>query len=448
MSILVLLLVVTAACGRDDDEPEVGSEDETTTTEGSGSRLAEGGFGDIEEVCWEGEPTPSDQVGVTDTSVAVGTFNDKSFVDRPGLIKEMHDAAVAFAAWCNEHGGIGGRELIVNDRDSAVLEYGPRIIEACEEDFMLVGGGAVLDNADGGGREDCGLAAIPAFVVTPEARTAGLQVQPVPNPVYSINAGAYRRVAELYPDAIKKWAFMTGNLETTIVVRDQSKEAAEGLGYEIVYDREYLAIGETGWRGFVQEMKDAGVLGLEFVGEPENFVTIQQEMATQDWYPEVMLQQTNFYDQIYLDGIGDRAGNTLIRGQYHPFELAEDNAATADYLELMEQYNPEGKVAQLGSQSISAFLLFARAARECETDFTRECMLEAAGAVSDWTGGGLHAPQDPGSDTVSECFLVVKVTADGFEYDEETTDPNDGLYNCVPENVVELEGDFGVPRPS
>jgi hypothetical protein len=359
----------------------------------------------------------------------------------------MHDAAVAFAEWCNEHGGIGGRDLVISDRDSRVLEYNSRILEACEQDFMLVGGGAVLDNADGGAREDCGLASIPAFVVTPEARVAGLQVQPVPNPVYSLNTGPYQRIAELYPDAIKKWAFMTGNLSTTLVIRDAAQEAAEDLGYEVVYNREYAVIGETGWRGFVQEMKDEGVLGLEFVGEPENLVTLQQEMATQDWYPEVIIEQTNMYDQIYLDGVGDATRNTLIRSGYHPFELADDNPATADYLELMERYNPDGKIAQLGTQSISAFLLFATAARECQDDFTRACILEAAAAQSDWTGGGLHVPTQPGSEEAPECFLLIRVTPGAFEYDEEATAPNDGLYNCSPGNVVELQNDYGVPRP-
>ena len=42
----------------------------------------------------------------------------------------------------------------------------------------------------------------------------------------------------------------------------------------------------------------------------------------------------------------------------------------ADYLELMERYNPDGKTAMLGMQGLSALLLFATAANECGAELT------------------------------------------------------------------------------
>ena len=75
-------------------------------------------------------------------------------------------------------------------------------------------------------------------------------------------------------------------------------------------------------------------------------------------------------------------------------------------------------------------------------------MLDQAAAQEGWTAGGLHSPQTPGNVVATECSLAIRVTPDGFEYDEEITGPNEGIYNCDPANVAELTADYGVPQPA
>ncbi len=199
-------LALTAACTRSDDTTSGG----TTTAPASGSTttaaasaddptaLANGGFGDIAGICQEGDAGAggATDVGVTADEIRLATFTDKGFTGRPGLTKEMHDAAVAFAAWCNEHGGILGREVVVDDRDAAIVAYNNRILESCDEDFAMVGGGAVLDDSDAGRRIECGLPNVAGYVVSPTARVADLQVQPVPTrstPCPQARTGGWRR---------------------------------------------------------------------------------------------------------------------------------------------------------------------------------------------------------------------------------------------------------------
>src|ERR687891_227375 len=55
-----------------------------------------------------GEAATTTETGLTADEIRLGTITDKGSAERPGLTQEMYDAAVAFAAWCNEHGGIGG----------------------------------------------------------------------------------------------------------------------------------------------------------------------------------------------------------------------------------------------------------------------------------------------------------------------------------------------------
>jgi ABC-type branched-subunit amino acid transport system substrate-binding protein len=443
---LVASLLFASACGRGEDETESGAPE--TTASGSSdttgttaavveSRLDAGGFGDLENVCQEGEGGPASDIGVTADSINVGTLTDKGFAARPGLNQEMVDAAVAFAAWCNEHGGINGRQLVIDDRDAALTAYNDRITESCAEDFALVGGGAVFDDADNGGRVACGLPNVAGFVVSETARVADLQVQPVPNPLTEYAAGAYRRLAEARPELMDHYGIMTGNVGATLSTRDQVLDAVTQLGFQTVFNQEYSSAGESNWRPFVEQMRDAGVEVFEWVGEPEYLSAIQEAMALVGFYPEVIMVNTNIYDTRYLETVGNNTRNTLIRTAYTPFELADENPATADYLELMERYNPGGKLAQLGAQAVSAFLLFAQAASECGADLTRTCMIENAGSVTSWTGGGMHAEMNPSAGSAPQCFAFIAVTPGSFTVDEELTQPNEGIFNCDPENVLQ-----------
>jgi Periplasmic binding protein len=442
---LVASLLLGGACSRGEDETESGAPETTagssdttgTTAAPAASGLDAGGFGDLENVCQEGEGGPASDVGVTADSINVGTITDKGFAARPGLNQEMVDAAVAFAAWCNEHGGINGRQLVIDDRDAALTAYNDRITESCAADFALVGGGAVFDDADNGARVACGLPNVAGFVVSEIARSAELQVQPVPNPLTEYAAGAYRRLAEERPELMDHYGIMTGNVGATLSTRDQVLDAVTQLGFQTVFNQEYSSGGESNWRPFVEGMRDAGVEVFEWVGEPEYLSAIQEAMALVGFYPEVIMVNTNLYDTRYLETVGNNTQNTLIRTAYTPFELADENPATADYLELMERYNPDGKLAQLGAQAVSAFLLFAQAARDCGADLTRACMIENAQSVSAWTGGGLHAEMNPSEGGASQCFAFIAVTPGTFTLDEEMTQPNEGIFNCDPENVLQ-----------
>jgi hypothetical protein len=449
---LVLLLVATAACSRDDDGTATETDETTTSVADGGSdggddatALANGGFGDLEAVCQDGDASGATAPGVTDTSITVGTMTDKGSVV-PGLNEEMYDTAVAFTEWCNEQGGILGREIILSDVDAKLFDYEPAVTEACGRDFALVGGGAVFDEDPNGVRVGCELPNIAGYVVSAEGRTAELQVQPIPNPIYEIAMGRYQAALREFPDSTDRYGIMASAIPSVLLVKQQSIETAESLGMEVVYQYDYQTQGETGWPNFVREMRDADVKILEFIGQPQNLIELTDQMEIAGWYPETILLSANFYDDLYRQGATTEP-NLFIQSVFHPLEQAADNKATQDYLDLMEQYNPDGKIALLGMQGLSSWLLFAQAATECGSDLTAECLLEAAEGQSDWTGGGLHSRQTPGNTVPSPCFLILGLDEDGFFYNEEATAPDEGIYNCADDNVFEMTGEYGVPRP-
>ena len=79
---------------------------------------------------------------------------------------------------------------------------------------------------------------------------------------------------------------------------------------------------------------------LDFVGEPTFFAQLLEAMDQAGYRPAIMILNANFYDATFAENAGTFAENVHVRLQYTPLELAADNPATADYLELMEQYNP------------------------------------------------------------------------------------------------------------
>jgi hypothetical protein len=102
---------------------------------------------------------------------------------------------------------------------------------------------------------------------------------------------------------------------------------------------------------------------------------------------------------------------------------------------------PNGKSrAYLGLQAWSSWLLWAQAAKECGSDLTRQCVYDNLKQVTDWTGGGLHSPQESGTNTPGDCYTLFEASPDGFTLAE--IDPNDGIYSCNADNLYTLTGDY------
>lgn len=80
--------------------------------------------------CGKGEAKGATQQGVTDTSITIGFGDDAGYPAAPGLNKEMSDAMKAMIKWCNDQGGINGRQIIGNYRDAAIMNVANVMTEA------------------------------------------------------------------------------------------------------------------------------------------------------------------------------------------------------------------------------------------------------------------------------------------------------------------------------
>ncbi len=431
-------MLVATACSRDDSGAERTSESSTSTTAASDPRS--GDFGTLRDVCQDGSPTGSPAPGVTPTSITVGTFSDPSAQFRPGLNQELFDVATVFSRWCNDRGGINGRQIVVNQHDAALLNVKAKMADACRDDFMLVGGGAVFDQDGVETRLQCLLPDIAAYTVSTKARGADLLAPAIPNSLEVINVGALLYLQDKFPAATKRMGLLTGDVNTTKAVADQIRGIArDELGMKFVYDDVYPAIGISTWTPYAQKLKDTNTRGLIWIGEPESLAELLDALRDVGHELDFVRTDANHYDRKLIDAAGTSLEHApvYVHTGYSPFEGADASSPTGQYLAAFDEYLRDGKRhTGLAIAAWSAWLLFAKSASSCGDDLTRRCVYETALATEGWTGGGLHAPAG------KPCFTVEKATPRGFVLVKDAG-ANEGIYTCRKSAAVRVDVDPG-----
>src|SRR5918994_1069571 len=380
---LAALAIVAGACSSDrDDDPtatgeggDAGGTDTTAAPDDGG----DGAFGDLESPCGEGEAAAggATEQGVTADEVVIGYGDDAGFPTSPGLSHETSDAMRAMIDWCNEQGGINGRQIVGRYYDAAITDVVNAMTQACGEVFMLVGEAWALDSGQEETRLGCDLPAVPTYSAYPEFG----------------------------------WEFLD-------------------------CPQEYNIAGEPDWKPFAQRLKDCGAEIVYYLGQPyPNMQNLLDDAAQIDYRP-VWVVDVNAYLQSFADwnttGNGD---NVHMRTSFTPFEQAEASPATQQYMDIVQ--GSGGDISQLAEQTTSSFLLWATAAKECGAELTRQCVVDELSQITSWTGGGLHEETNPGENMPPQCFMILKL--DGTSWVQAHPEEQ-GEFVCNPESNVELTG--------
>lgn len=451
------LALVAAACGASGNSAD-GENASTTTAADATEAAADGQFGDLEDVCGDGDATIADgEPGSGADTVPIGVATDRSSSVRPGLNKEMWDASVAFVDWCNEQGGIRGLQIEAVELDAALFDVPAAMSRGCNAVFAMVGGGWAQDNLQFTGRDGsdfhkCGLIDIPGYAVSPEKADSSGQVQPLPNPGASVSNTYLRDYSELYPEESEKVAIAYADLPSLEIIKEKNVAAVADAGLDVVAEIPYPATGMSDWTPLAQSIISSGARTLMWVGEAGNVTSAISKLREQGW-EGIPVLETNMYDPLLFSQGNDAVEGAIVRMTAHPVEEADDWPATRQYLDNLNAYVPDAKEAPLGIQSTSAWLLFAVAANACadENDgvISQQCILEQAAAQDDWTGGGMHAAQDPSvfsENEASRCSMLMVVKDGKFErlYPEVGGDGDDGGgFHCPDNGTTDVPANAG-----
>jgi hypothetical protein len=444
--VLTALALAAAACSRSGSTHVEGA---SVTAGTAPSAAASGTFGTMSApVCGPkpaGETNTATGRGVTADQIELGSISDPGFSGAPGLNQELFDASTVFTKWCNSLGGINGRMIKDDLLDAALFNYNTQINIACGQDFALVGGGGVFDDTGQKTRLSCLLPDYPAYTVTPEARGSDLSVQVTPSPNNSVNDGLARYLAKRYPDSVNAVGYITGNVATTITVKEQYEEAGTKVGFgKAVYDAQYNATGEPTWTPIAQAIKDAGVKGLFYVGEPSDLGQLVAALNTIGDKLDWITAAANTYDPKLQAAAGAALAVEPVYVGLGTVPFETPNSAVDQYEALFAKYLPSStrNKAALGLNSFSAWLLFAQKAKACGGDLTPKCVYDAASKVTSWGGGGLQAPSNPSQPNhATPCFTIVRPTATAWSV--VSFPPETNGFNCDPANVVPLTGNYG-----
>ncbi|MEX0767488.1 MAG: ABC transporter substrate-binding protein [Microthrixaceae bacterium] len=457
---IIAIAVLGAACGAQGGSAGKDPDTSSTTTAGGKAVAKDASFGDLQEdICGPGEfsVNPS-EAGLGTDKLYLGVANDRSAEIRPGLNKVLYDSSVAFAGWCNEQGGIGGLPIEIVDIDAGVFNVEAAMTKACSSVFALVGGGLVQDalefsNKAGSDFHQCGMIDIPGFAVSVEKADSNGQVQPVPNPGGTVATTWFQDFSKLFPDEAAKWAVAWGQLPSLEVVKTKYTEAAASVdAMNNLGEVSYPPAGVSDWTPYAQRVIGTGAESLSFVGEVDNLNSFLIKAREQGWKGTPLLE-TNMYDQKLIKGSGPAAEGAVVRMGLHSLEEADKWPAIQQYIDINKKYQPGGELGALGIQSLSAWLLFATSANQCGAKnkgvLTRTCILEQAAAVEEWTGGGLHSPQNPAasSEAVSSPCNMLLIVQDGefvrlYPKLNGEGDDVDG-FHCPKDGVIKVTAEVG-----
>ncbi len=389
-------------------------------------------------MCGPGNAKGSTARGVSDTQIDLATFSDTGNSIQPGLEQEFFDTGDAFVDWCNAAGGINGRKIVLHKRDAKLFNSAAVVIDACQTDFMQVGGGTALDDATVKPRLACKLGDVPAYHVSPNAVTAPLQVAIGGAPATQAYVGPFLALARQDPSLKEHAAIYANNLASLLPQARRAQAGLQQIGFT-VKDFQQFPQNVPNWRPYLSVSKGAGSQLLYPTGLP-NYSPFFSGFQDVGYAPKAVLFTPDVYKSAVADAFAAATDPppVYIYSNYVPFELAGSNPVAKQAVDLLTTTTSRKNLSGFSALSLSAWLLWATSATECGSNLTVDCVLSKAAAHPEWNAGGFGAPfnTDPAKLSYSECFLMLKVTKDGFEYDKDVTNPNEGLFNCDPKNIV------------
>lgn len=396
----------------------------------------------VGKICESGAGGSSTVRGVGSNTIHIAVFNDQSNMIVPGLEKEFVQFANAFADWCNASGGINGRHIVIDNRDAALFNSAQVTSESCQSDFMAVGGGMALDQSAVPVRVGCGLGQITGYSVSDASAGSSLQVNPSGINSHLVTGGWFAALAKKYPQAVKDAAMGSENNPSVLEPEEKYEDAAKAMGWNVKTFQE-VPLTVTDWAPYVQQMSTGGYQAI-WPADDGNMAPYFQAMSTANYSPAFVILGVQFYEKSTIQGMGGlHLPPVYVETSWWPLEMASQNPATEQLLQVMHKYAPSASVDFDDEEGAEAWLLWAKAASACGANLTVTCVLNGAAAEKNWSAGGIEAPvaqltMSNENPQPSPCFALLQAKPSGFVYDKALTEPTQSIWNCKPKNVVQL----------
>lgn len=365
--------------------------------------------------------------GLTSTTINLAAIADVGG-PVPGLFQGSEFGIQAWQAYVNANGGIDGRKVNVNFKDSALNcnTYSNALNSVIPTTFASVGTYAIFDS--------CGKGALTAHpnypdvqgaVLTPSLLTIPNVYQPAPQPA-GFATTAYEYVKKLYPKDITK----AGSLYGAAVVQDfnEQNNAAKSVGYKFLYTRG-LGTTETNFTSDILRMKSEGVKIVDMQDcDAIEVADFFQQAKQQGFHLDALISGASYDPGFFTDlGTGDASSLVAAIPTAPYLNPQGESPMVQSFLQYLHQTHPSAKPTLFALESFAAGVLFDQAAKAAGSNLTRSGVLTQLSKIHNFTGDGLIGPTDPGNKKPGVCDVIMGVKNGNFV----RVDPPKSGYDCT-----------------
>ena len=408
------------------------------------------------------ESLEATDVGITADQIRIAVLADVENPLQPGLFRGSPDAMKGFERFINANKGLAGRKLKVDFIDTHLSADDTRnaIVQACEQDFALVGTTSLfVNNVDDlvGCVDSAGKAVgLPDF---PELTTEPVhQCSPVSHPIGppTLDCSTIDQHPQTYRASTGPTSYYlkkNGDLTGVFLYPSDLKSAKDsevptftaqqhkGIELDHEYDVSALAL-QSAYTPIAQSMKDEGTTyaqsGLAF----SSTVTLRKEAKLQGvtsvkvWDCSVQCYNKQLVEQGGADVEDQYVYLTIVPF----FDEANVNKMTANFV----KYTGKDKVDGFGAQAWAAGVYFRDAVNAVVKEggnnaLTRERVLQAADGINGFTAEGMIGRRDVGDRVPSDCFVLLQVKGGEFT---RVFPKKKGSFSCNKANRVTLKLDL------
>jgi ABC-type branched-subunit amino acid transport system substrate-binding protein len=398
----------------------------------------------------------SPEIGITSKTIHIAVLADVNTPAAPGLFKGSVVGLDAFAKYINANGGIAGRKLVVDfiDTQLSADQAQQGLIQACQNDFALVGTSALFLNnltpmlqcQDKAGKAT-GLPDFPnvesdfAHACSPVSFTfTGNILQCATKndhpQTYTVNTGAEQDLAKTLH--LTKGSWIEGNdIKGTLDATLPAAKAEQGGPYPLKGEG-FLVSGlapQSTYTPYVERLQQAGTQYVNNLAGLGSMVLARKEAAVQGVTGVKAWSCTEVcYDQKYIQQAGTVANGTYVTVPYVPSVEANLNKETA----LMVKYVGKNNVSGFSTASWIEGRLFqaavnAAVAKNGTNGLTRANLLTAVRNIHSFNANGMIGNVNVGVQQENPCFMELQVKNNQFV---QVYPAKKGTLDCKPSNLV------------
>jgi ABC-type branched-subunit amino acid transport system substrate-binding protein len=352
----------------------------------------------------------SNSPGVTASTITVGQVDDLS-APLPGLFKGAEDGTKAYFDFVNSQGGVDGRKITLDARDSAYQAglVATQTAAQVGSDFALVGGFSLLDSAE---KAPIDSGHMPDVAVPVDF---GLSVDsyvysPIPSPDNNYPVGLFKYLKQRYPTQTKHVGILYSTA-TPETVEDETafERALKSQGLDVAYRAGYGPL-QTTFLSYVLAMKNAGVrMFFTYQLTDSDAAAVAKEMRAENFNP-INIEGSAYSNQ--LVELAGSAANGMFITQGLALYLGQD-AKVVPAVGLFDHWvkvaDPHATFDVETVYGWASAELFVQALRQAGSSPTRHRLLAALNHITSFGADGLITTSNPAANVLSPCFLMAQV---------------------------------------